>query len=224
VTKPQQPEIARSGRSEVDPNAVKTRRGGPTDSSPAVGAVPEDNLPGHHPDHDQDKPEGPPPKPKPRARTAAAKKDKVVDLRPPPAQDDHGADHDRDGGDRDGDSEHFGFDFEPLVGAAGLAFGVTPWTTGLDVKDGGLHIRFGPWTIHTPVDNVLGAEVTGPYSYVKVAGPPRLSLSDRVVTFATTTRRGVCIRFRKPVGLLRHPAATVTVDEPERLVEVLAGS
>jgi hypothetical protein len=57
MTKPQQPEIARSGRSEVDPGAVKTRHGGPTDSTGPVGAVPEDNQPGHHPEHEQDKPE-----------------------------------------------------------------------------------------------------------------------------------------------------------------------
>lgn len=37
MAKPQQPEIARSGPTDV---------------------VPEDNLPGHHPDHEQDKPSG----------------------------------------------------------------------------------------------------------------------------------------------------------------------
>jgi len=65
------------------------------------------------------------------------------------------------------------------------------------------------------------------YWWVKVAGPPRLSLADRGITFATTTRAGACIRFREPVpaalptALLRHPAATVTVAEPERFAAEL---
>jgi hypothetical protein len=106
--------------------------------------------------------------------------------------------------------------------------GVTPWTTGLDVADGDLRVRFGPWVLRTPLDNVAGAEVTGPYSFVKVAGPPRLSLRDRGLTFATSTRRGVCIRFRQPVsgvlpgGFVHHPGLTVTVEEPERLAQVLS--
>ena len=53
---PQQPEIARSGRSEIDPKAVKTRHGGPTDESEPTGHVPPDSRPGHHPEHEQDKP------------------------------------------------------------------------------------------------------------------------------------------------------------------------
>ena len=43
------------------------------------------------------------------------------------------------------------------------------------------------------------------------------SLADRGVTFATNSRRGLCVSFVEPVhgieptGVLRHPAATVTV-------------
>jgi hypothetical protein len=104
---------------------------------------------------------------------------------------------------------------------------VTPWTSAVEVVDGELHIRFGPWSLRTPLDNVLSAEITGPYSYAKVAGPAHLSLADRGVTFATSTKRGVCIRFREPVAalvpgrVLRHPGATVTVDHPEHLVALL---
>ncbi len=57
MAKPQQPELARSGRGEVDPNAVKTRHGGPIDTTDAPGPIPEDNLPGHHPETEQDKPD-----------------------------------------------------------------------------------------------------------------------------------------------------------------------
>jgi hypothetical protein len=216
VTKPQQPELARSGRSEADPAAVKTRHGGPTDSTAPVGTIPEDNLPGHHPEHDQDKPDGPPPRPRARRPKSAG----VIDL--------------RDGqGPPDGAparTEHFGFPFDAGLRPAALAFGVTERSASLDIADGELRVRFGPWSLRTPLDNIVGAEVTGPYAWWRVAGPARLSFGDRGLTFATNAERGVCIRFKDavpglvPGGLLKHPNLTVTVDEPERLVEVLAGS
>jgi len=63
MAKPQQPEIARSGRGATDPASVKSeltvprsrrRRAADTDRAP----VPEHNRPGHHPGEDQDKPAG----------------------------------------------------------------------------------------------------------------------------------------------------------------------
>lgn len=216
MVKPQQPELARSGRGEVDPNAVKTRHGGPTDTTDAPAPVPEDNLPGHHPETEQDKPDviprarpqgrRAPPKSKPKAK---AKPTQAADPPPAPVH------------------ERFSFAFEPVMAAAALPFGVTPLTTSCEVADGELRVRFGPWSVRTPLDNVEGAEITGPYALPKVIGPAHLSLKDGGVTFATTTKRGVCIRFRTPVrgiapfGLLKHPALTVTVAEPEHLVEAL---
>jgi hypothetical protein len=60
MAKPQQPEIARSGHSAADPGAVKSSLSAPTEQAddPARGPVPEENLPGHHPEQDQDKPTG----------------------------------------------------------------------------------------------------------------------------------------------------------------------
>jgi hypothetical protein len=157
-----------------------------------TGPVPEDNQPGHQPEVVQDKPTGPPPKP-----TRIAK-------------------------------EHrFAFSFEPLMIAASFAVGVTPWTSGVVVDSDGLRVRFGPWRLETELDNIEGAEVSGPYQVVKVLGPPRLSLADRGITFATNRRAGVCVRFREPVpamdplGKLRHPAATLTVEDPEALATLL---
>ncbi len=212
MTTPQQPELARSRRSEVDPAAAKTRTGGPTTVKGRTGPVPEDNLPGHHPEHDQDKPEGPPPKPKARASKKAAPKEAAPKQPPRPAR------------------HSFRFDFDPRLAPFSFAVGVTPLTSGVEVADGELRARFGPWFLRTPVDNVEAAEVTGPYSLAKVVGPPRLSLSDRGLTFATNTRRGVCIRFKQPVtgalpfGVLKHPALTVTVDDPAALADALRPS
>jgi hypothetical protein len=216
MTKPQQPELARSGRSEVDPHSAKTRTGGPTDADPAVGPVPEDNLPGHHPEHEQDKPDVRP-LARPRGRRAAA----TPKAEPAPAP--KGPE-----GPKAPRRHRFGFAFDPRLAVAALPFGVTPFTASVEVADGELHARFGPWSVRTPVDNVASAEVTGPYSWPKVIGPPHLSFRDRGVTFATTTERGVCIRFRQPVsallpgGLLKHPGLTVTVDRPDDLVAALA--
>jgi hypothetical protein len=104
--------------------------------------------------------------------------------------------------------------------------GVTPWTAHVDVTDDELAVRFGPWSLATPLSNVQDAQVTGPYLPFKVLGP-HISLADRGVTFGTTWRRGVCVRFRSPVpaalpaGLLPHPAVTVTVTDADRLVALL---
>ncbi|MBA2438430.1 MAG: hypothetical protein H0V52_08805, partial [Acidimicrobiia bacterium] len=49
----------------------------------------------------------------------------------------------------------------------------------------------------TPLDNVKGSQVTGPYATLLVIGPARLSIADRGLTFATNARRGLCIRFRQ---------------------------
>ncbi|MGH8904316.1 MAG: hypothetical protein ACRDYA_22190 [Egibacteraceae bacterium] len=119
--------------------------------------------------------------------------------------------------------ERFGFRFAPAYRLPGLLFGVTPRTAEVVINGSRLGIRFGPWRLESDLANIIGTEMTGPYSLIKTVGPAHLSLADRGITFATTGERGVCIRFRVPVaamdpfGILRHPAATVTVTDPERL-------
>ena len=88
-------------------------------------------------------------------------------------------------------------------------------------------VRFGPWSMDVARDNIADVAVTGPYQFVKTAGPARLSFADRGVTFATNGDRGVCIALRSPVpaiepiGVLRHPGITVTVADCEGLAEAL---
>ncbi|HZM32218.1 MAG TPA: hypothetical protein VFB77_17100 [Acidimicrobiales bacterium] len=155
--------------------------------------VPEDQLPGHHPDVDQDKPDP---------------------ARLPP-----------------GTERRFAFVFDPVNLALGAPFGVTPWTSDVRVTSRDLIVRYGPWTLRTPVANVAGTEETGPYDLVKIAGPPRVSLADRGISFATRTVGGLCICFREPVpavlplhlGLVKHPAATVTVEGAGELARLLEG-
>lgn len=116
--------------------------------------------------------------------------------------------------------------FDGVAGRAARLIGVRD-DHGLVLGDGRLRIRFGPWVLDTPITNLHGVAVTGPYHLWRVVGPPHLSLSDRGITFATTTAEGVRLTFRDPVaaiapvGLIRHPVATVTVEDAERIHQIL---
>ena len=81
--------------------------------------------------------------------------------------------------------DRFRFRFNPATLVLGVPFGITPWTTWLTLTGGDLFIRYGPWSLRTPLSNISGAELTGPYNLVKVAGPPHVSLADRGLSFAT---------------------------------------
>ncbi|MFF0309588.1 hypothetical protein ACFYSC_19350 [Streptosporangium sp. NPDC004379] len=123
----------------------------------------------------------------------------------------------------------FEFAFESTWVTPLKLMGITPERAFVLVDAGELRVRFGPWRLRTPVSNVSGALVTGPYTPWKVIGP-HLSLADRGVTFGTSTRRGVCVLFHRPVPalvpgrLLTHPGATLTVSDSEGLVETLRRS
>jgi len=117
----------------------------------------------------------------------------------------------------------YSFAFDTAYRLPGLLFGVTPATAWVEVGAGELQVRYGPWRLRTPLDNVAGCQVTDGYSWLKTAGPAHLSLADRGVTFATSHGPGLCVTFHESVGAIdwvgriRHPAATMTVEDPERL-------
>lgn len=56
MSTPQQPELHRSGRGPSDPKSAKAKVDGPGADEGGVGPIPPDNQPGHHPEHEQDKP------------------------------------------------------------------------------------------------------------------------------------------------------------------------
>ncbi|GAB2473237.1 hypothetical protein [Jatrophihabitans fulvus] len=122
---------------------------------------------------------------------------------------------------------HFAFDFEPRYARAARLFGVTPDRAGIEVAHGRLDARFGPWRVTTLLDNVVGVRVTGPYLFVKTAGPARLGITDRGLTFATNHRTGVELTFAEPItgidplGVVRHPNLTLTPTDVEGLVAAL---
>jgi hypothetical protein len=105
---------------------------------------------------------------------------------------------------------------------------VSPERAWVDLGEEELHARYGPWRLRTPMSNIARFEVTGPYAFLKTAGPARLGITDRGLTFASNGDRGVCITFHSPVsgidpfGRIRHPELTVTVLDVDGLVEALA--
>ena len=122
----------------------------------------------------------------------------------------------------------FDFRFTRAYRLAALPFGVTPRTAYVEVTDVELRVRFGLWSLRTPLSNVASAERSGPYAFVKTAGPAHLSFSDRGVTFATNGEAGVCVRLHEPVvgidptGTIVHPGVTVTVEDVEGLRSLLS--
>ncbi len=126
--------------------------------------------------------------------------------------------------------QRFAFEFDSAHRAASLPFGVTPATTSVQLNDSELYVRFGPWSVRTPRENIAGVELSGPYAWVKTAGPARLSFADKGLTFATNGKAGVCLRFVEPVrgldplGLIRHPGLTLTIAEPDRFALAVTNS
>ncbi len=124
-------------------------------------------------------------------------------------------------------SRRFEFDFDPRYRSAARAFGITPARTGVEISEDRLDARYGRWRVGTSLDNIASVEITGPYAFVKTAGPARLGITDLGLTFASNGRRGVLITFARPVtgiepfGIVRHPELTVTVADPEGLADVL---
>jgi hypothetical protein len=125
------------------------------------------------------------------------------------------------------DTKRFCFAFAPAYRSFARAFGITPATAWVDVDDRSLAARFGPWRVSTPLANISDVAVTGPYAFWKTAGPARLAVTDRGLTFATNRERGVLISFHTPVrgldplGVLHHPELTVTVEDVDELTQLL---
>ena len=115
------------------------------------------------------------------------------------------------------------FAFDPTYRLPALLFGVTARTANVEVGPQELTVRYGPWRLRTSLDNVAQCRVTDGYSFVKTAGPPHLSFVDKGVSVTTSGGPGLCVSFHEPVpaidfvGRIRHPAATLTVEDPAAL-------
>lgn len=124
----------------------------------------------------------------------------------------------------------FPFRFTPAYRVPALMLGITPSTAYVDVTDDELRVRFGLFTLRTPLANVESWEESGGFAYFKTVGPARGSFTDRGVTFATNPDAALCVLFREPVptldptGKVGHPGATMTVEDPAALAAALAAA
>ncbi len=113
----------------------------------------------------------------------------------------------------------FPFRFSPAYRVTAAVFGVRPASSRVEITDGTLTARFGPWTLQTDIANIKSCSVTGNYGRLKTMGPAHLSLVDKGLTFASNRDRGLCIQFKEPVpGIdplhrIQHPGLTVTVTD-----------
>jgi hypothetical protein len=132
----------------------------------------------------------------------------------------------------------YAFDFSAAYRGPALLFGITPRTAWVELDERTLHVRYGPWSLTTPVTNIADVVRTGGFAFVKTAGPPHLSFSDRGISFATNDGRGsagadekraLCVSFHTPVpgidptGRIKHPGATLTVADPDALERRIRG-
>lgn len=121
----------------------------------------------------------------------------------------------------------FPFRFAPAYRIAGLLFGVTPARSRVLVDADRLLARLGPWQVVVELSNIADTEITGPYRFVKTAGPAHLSFSDHGLTMATNGQRGLCLALRapvpgiEPIGHVRHPHLTLTVEDCGGLLAAL---
>lgn len=120
-------------------------------------------------------------------------------------------------------TRRFAFLHDPRFARPLALLGVRPDTCWVEVDAAAVDARFGPWRLTTPLDNVVGIEVSGPFRWYRAIGP-RISVADRGATFGTATHGGACLRFEEPVpavlgDVVRHPGLTVTVADPEGLAE-----
>jgi hypothetical protein len=119
----------------------------------------------------------------------------------------------------------FPFRFDSAYRRLARPFGVTPERAWVELREGQFEARFGRWRVCTPVSNIAVVEATGPYSFLKTAGPARLAVTDRGLTF--NGERGVRISFHSPVpgidrsGRIHHPELTVTVLDIDGLMSAL---
>jgi hypothetical protein len=100
-------------------------------------------------------------------------------------------------------------------------FGATPDTAFADVGDD-LEVRFGWFGIRTPVANIAGYRVEGPFTWIKAIGVRR-SVFGGDVSFCGSAHGAVRLNLREPVrwGPFNVPAVWAGADDLEGLAAEL---
>jgi len=125
-------------------------------------------------------------------------------------------------------AERFEYDVDRRYLPLLLPFLVRPSRDGVTLTDEGFLVAtFGFLKVVTPLSNVVEAHQTRDYRWWTAVGARR-SFADDGLTFGTNSRSGVCIHFdqKVPSPLRRrgHSALTVTVADPDGLINALSGA
>jgi len=119
----------------------------------------------------------------------------------------------------------FSFDFQPRYRYLLRALGVHPGNSSVTITDDEFYAKFGRWKVKTPISNITGFELSGDYQWYKAIGI-RGSFVDHGLTFGSTTKQGLCVKFAAKIPTLivgpRHPGLTVTVTDVDGLAAALA--
>jgi hypothetical protein len=103
-------------------------------------------------------------------------------------------------------------------------FGVHgPQDAWVELRDDELEAQFGRSHCVTPLENISGWRIEGPWLWITAIGV-RMSLRHRDITFGGSPHGGVRMDFRERVrvGPVRVPALYVTVDDLEGFAAALA--
>lgn len=119
----------------------------------------------------------------------------------------------------------FEFEFETKYRFLLLPLGVRPQNSFVSLEGDEFHSKFGRWEVRTPLSNITGYQRSGDYKWFKAIGI-RGSAVDNGLTFGSSTRQGVCLKFDNPIkafipGMKPHPGLTVTISDADGLVAAL---
>jgi hypothetical protein len=108
----------------------------------------------------------------------------------------------------------------PLLRVFGVRGPADAW---VELGDDTFEARFGRFRAETPLSNIAGWRIEGPWLWITAIGV-RMSVRHGDITFGGSHRGGVRLDFRErvPVGRFRVPALYVTVEELERFAAALA--
>lgn len=111
---------------------------------------------------------------------------------------------------------------EPALRPILLLFGVRRGRATVRLDDQRLVARFGFLAAETPLANIAGWDITGPYRWWRAVGVRR-TLGTHDLSFGGSAHGGVCLHFREAVrvGRLSVTDLYLTVDDLEGLGRAL---
>ena len=107
----------------------------------------------------------------------------------------------------------------PLLRLFGVRGPANAW---VELRADDLEARFGRATASTPLSNIAGWRIEGPWLWITAIGV-RMSVRHGDITFGGSNHGGVRLDFRERVrvGPFRVPALYVTVDDLEAFAAAL---